>query len=58
MKMKRYLIMCLAALMTVGLASCDKDNDNNDNNGGNGNNTTSLVNTYWYRVDGNHGSCL
>lgn len=61
MKMKRILMLCFAALMAVGMAACDKENENNggnnnggNNGGGNGgnNNPTTLVGTTWQDATG------
>ena len=55
--MKRFFILVFAALMAVGMASCEKervdDNGGNDNGGG-GNNggTTTLVGTTWQDASG------
>ncbi|MBR2958653.1 MAG: hypothetical protein IKC19_03395, partial [Bacteroidales bacterium] len=56
MKTKRFMMMCLAALLSVGLVACDKDNDDTTPAGGNnpgGETPASLVGTYWYSMDGN-----
>ena len=60
MKMKRILMLCFAALMTVGMVACEKDkgegNGNGGNNGGNGGGNnggpTTLVGTTWQDATG------
>lgn len=61
MKMKRFFMLVFAALMAVGMASCEKDrgDDNGGGNGGGGNGgggnsggTTTLVGTTWQDASG------
>ncbi len=58
MKMKRFFMLVFAALMAVGMASCEKDNNTDDGGNGNGNgnggNNTpiTLVGTTWQDASG------
>lgn len=49
MKIRNILLLCLAALTTLGAVSCGKDDNNNSNNGGETPN--SLVGTKWGNTD-------
>ena len=54
MKRRNIFMICLAALMAVGMASCEKVdvNDNNNDNGGNDPTPVSLEGTTWRDASG------